>query len=501
MWRQKAYIVVLVLIGVLLAGPVFPNLFDHSTHAVLAAPAPQLKAEQRKISSLRDLSDAFVEIAANVNPTVVTVFTEKIYRVRDVYSPFGFYNDPFEEFWNEFFFGTPRRQRPQPREREYRQQGLGSGVIVSKDGYILTNNHVVRDADSIYVRTIDDETYPAKVVGTDAKTDIAVLKIKAKNLKPIKLGDSDKLRVGEIVLAIGSPLNPNLDHTVTQGIVSAKGRSNVGLADYEDFIQTDAAINPGNSGGALVNLDGELIGINTAIATQSGGFQGIGFAVPINMAKNVMEQLIKRGKVVRGWLGVTIQDINQTMSKALGLKSREGALVGDVVKDSPADKAGLKPGDVIIAVDGKKIKNSTQLRNQIAGTEPGTKVKLTILRDKKEKTIKVKLGELPQEGKPGMIGKETQELLGFTVQNMSRELAEKYNLDKSEKGVVITRIDRRSAAFRAGLREGDLIKSVNRQRVKSVKDFNKVVKDLKKGDTVLLYVQRATGNFFIAFTL
>jgi serine protease Do len=348
---------------------------------------------------------------------------------------------------------------------------------------------------------MDDKTVPAKIVGADPKTDIALLKVEEKNLPAIKMGDSDKLQVGEWVLAIGSPMSPNLAHTVTSGIVSAKGRSNVGLADYEDFIQTDAAINPGNSGGALINLDGELVGINTAIATRSGGFQGIGFAVPVNMAKFVMESLIKHGTVVRGYLGVYIQDIDETMAKAMKLPGTEGALVSDVTEDSPAAKAGIKQGDVILEMNGEKVKSTTQLRNTIAATMPGTEIKLKIWRDGKEKTIEVKLGKLESDKTTPETEEKLESLFGFKVKPFNSELAEKYQIEGKRSGVVVTEVKPGSNAARAGLREGDLIVAINRNKIKSLEDFNKAVEPLKKGDAVLLQIVRQNRNFFIAFDL
>jgi serine protease Do len=452
-------------------------------------------SKDRPITSLRDLNQALIDIVAQVKPTVVTVSTEKIFTAR-TFSPFSspFSGDPFFDF----FFG-PRYH--QPREREYRQRGLGSGVIVSSDGNILTNNHVVKDADSIYVRTYDGRRFTAKVVGVDPKTDIAVLKIDADDLDYIEIGNSDELQVGEMVLAIGSPMSENLAYTVTQGIVSAKGRSNVGLADYEDFIQTDAAINPGNSGGPLINLDGQLVGINTAIVSRSGGFQGIGFAVPVNMAIRVMNSLLKEGKVVRGWLGVTIQDVNDRIANAFGLSETQGALVGDVMPDSPAEEAGIEPGDIIIAMNNRTIKNSAQLRSAVASTAPGTEVEFTILRGDDTLHITVELGELPSEFAEAPTGGDIEQRLGFTVQTLDKDLAEQYDIDIRLRGVVVTSIDQYSEAYQAGLREGDLIRSVNRQRVKSVADFNRAVRKLKKGDTVLLRVHRQGQSFFIAFEL
>jgi serine protease Do len=333
-------IAVLVLAGAMLAaraGGVQP---------AAALPHGGEGGADRPITSLRDLNEAFVELAEAVNPAVATVFTERVLRVRP--SPGMFFDHPFEDFFGEFF---QRPREPRSRECEYRQQGLGSGVVATDDGFIITNNHVIEGADTINVRLIDGRPMPAEVVGADAKTDIAVIKVDADDLVSIEIGDSDRLRVGEMVLAVGSPLSPNLAHSVTSGIVSAKGRSNVGLADYEDFIQTDAAINPGNSGGALINLDGELVGINTAIASRSGGYQGIGFAVPSNMARRVMESLIEHGTVVRGWLGIYIQDIDEALAAAMDLEGERGALVSDLSEDGPAEKAGVQQGDIIVTLD------------------------------------------------------------------------------------------------------------------------------------------------------
>ena len=313
------------------------------------------------------------------------------------------------------------------------------------------------------------------------------------------MGDSDKLRVGEWVLAIGSPLRENLDHTVTAGIVSAKGRSNLGLADYEDFIQTDAAINPGNSGGALVNIDGELVGINAAIVSRSGGFQGIGFAVPINMAYQVVESLKKHGTVVRGYLGVYIQDVDETMAKALNLPGPNGAIVADISKDGPGDKAGLKEGDVIIEMNGEKIEKSTQLRTSIASLAPNSEITLKLIRDGKEIHLNAKLGRLKDE-EASQPAQRIEKKLGFDVVTLTKELATKYDLDRSLKGVVITDV-RSDEAYRSGLKEGDLIVSVNRESIVNVDDFSKRVDDLQKGDSLVLQVVRGEHKFYVAFTL
>lgn len=461
------------------------------------------KVDPGEVSILRELNNAFIEIASEVTPSVVTVSTERVTRAR-MYDPFAdFFNDPFFGF----FGGPGNNQRQQPQEREFRQQGLGSGVIVSEDGYILTNNHVVAQADSITVRTSDGRNLRATVVGTDPKTDIAVIKVNARNLTPIKRGNSDDLQVGEIVLAVGSPLNPNLAHTVTQGIVSAKGRSNVGLADYEDFIQTDAAINPGNSGGALVNLYGELVGINTAIASRSGGFMGIGFAVPVNMALDVMDALVSGGRVVRGWLGVSIQDVDEEMAEAMGLGDDRGVIIGSVTPDGPADRAGIEPGDIIMEYNGEPVSNMAQLRNTIAATDPGTTVDLRIRRDDNTRDVRVRLGELPEdelaasgETVPGQQGRPDAQL-GFAVANITPQLARRYEITRQTNGVVVVDVDEAGNAAAAGLREGDVIRRVNRTDVSTEDEFRAAIRRMSAGDPVMLLIRRGEQGFFISFTL
>ncbi len=467
---------------------------DPSGARIATAATQDVGGSDRPIHSLRDFNNALVDLAENVNPTVLPELTEKLLRVQQ--SPSPIFNRQLPGIFNEFF-----QQPQQDREREYRQQGLGSGVVVSQDGYILTNNHVIASADEINVRFIDGKTRTAEVVGADPKTDIAVLKVDADGLPHIALGDSEKLRVGEMVLAIGSPLSPNLAHSVTSGIVSAKGRSNVGLADYEDFIQTDAAINPGNSGGALINLDGELIGINTAIASRSGGYQGIGFAVPIQMAQRVMESLIEHGAVVRGWLGVYIQDIDETLAEAMGIKQNEGALVSDVADEGPGAKAGIQSGDIVVTLDGAKIRSSTQLRNEIAAKSPGSEATFELLRDGDREHVTVILGELPADEVAADVSERLEEKFGFTVTPFSSELATKYQLDRSLDGVVITSVAMAGPAYRANLREGDLIVEINRSSTKDLEEFNEQVRNLKSGSTFLLRVVRQNRSFYVGFRL
>ena len=459
------------------------------------SPATERPALDRPITTLRDLNEAFIDIVANVKPAVVTVSTERFLTVQRQ-NPFSsfFGRDPF---FDQFF--GPRNQQPQ--EEQFRQRGLGSGVIVSNDGYILTNNHVVQDADSIFVRTYDNNRFKARIIGTDPRTDIAVIKIDADNLRFLEIGDSDKLNVGEIVLAVGSPMSENLAYSVSQGIISALGRSNVGLADYEDFIQTDAAINPGNSGGPLVNLEGKLIGLNTAIASRSGGFQGIGFAVPSNMAVSVMNSLKSEGRVVRGWMGVYIQDVDENLAEAMGLSSTNGALISDVMSDSPAAKAGIEAGDIIVEIAGKPIANSSDLRNSVALIMPDTKVDFVYLRDGKRMSGSINLGEYPAEGELASGGGNLEDLAGFTVSGLTRDLAQKYSISARMEGVVVTAIDQSSQAFRAGLREGDLIIAINRRRIENSSEFYSIMREMQQGDTVMLRLYRGENAFYMAFTL
>lgn len=465
------------------------KIFAHNK----ALPTAESYSTDSAIETAENLNTAFMTIAEQANQSVVTIFVDKFIPQRE--HPFRF--SPFEDFFESF---SPN-QRPDGQEGERRLRGMGSGVIVSEEGYILTNYHVVSDADKIRIMLESGKKVDAEVVGTDAKSDLAVLKTGQDSLKPIKMGDSENLHVGEWVMAIGSPLSQNLAHTITAGIVSAKGRSNLGLADYEDFIQTDAAINRGNSGGALVNLKGELIGINTAIVSQSGGFQGIGFAVPINMVRQVMEALIRDGKVIRGWLGVYIQDIDESIAKAMDLNSTMGAIVAKVTEDGPAHKAGLQSGDVIVAINGTEVKDVTQLRNIVAANRPGTEVSLKVWRDGEEKTVKVELGKLPDDEATPEMKKNFLDKLGFSVQTLDEQLAARLGYDQAIEGVVITRIDQSSAAFGAGLREGDLIKSVNKKRVLTAGQFNEIIQGLDSGETVLVHSERQQRSFFAAFEL
>jgi serine protease Do len=430
----------------------------------------------------------FVELAKKMRPVVVNISTTQVSEGRgqpEFGNPFG-EDDPFNDFWKRFFGG------PVPRGPQ-RQRILGSGFIIDADGSILTNNHVVENAQKIVVKLSDEQEYEAKVVGRDAKTDIAVIKINTKNgLTAAGLGDSDNLEVGEWVMAIGNPFG--LDSTVTSGIVSAKGR-HIGQGPYDNFIQTDASINPGNSGGPLINLRGEVVGINTAIFSRSGGNIGIGFAIPINLVKELLPQLRGKGKVTRGYLGVLIQKVTPEIAESLGMDKGRGALVANVSKDGPAEKAGVKVGDVIIEFDGKEIKDSGDLPIIVARTPVDRKVRMKVLRDKKELQLTVSVGELKDEEVVASAPEKGE--LGMTVQRLTPQIAESLGLEKTE-GVVVSAVDPGSAADEAGIRRGDVILEVDRKTIRTIDEYKKAVAGIRKGKGVLLLVRRGESTLFLA---
>ncbi len=434
---------------------------------------------------LSKLSDALAEVAEAARPAVVNISTTSTVVMQD--NPFGdMFNDPFFKR----FFGDQFNQ--QEHKKKFKSSALGSGVIVSEDGYILTNNHVIKNADEIKVILHDKREFKGKVIGSDPRTDLAVIKINAANLPTLNFGESSKLKTGDVVLAIGNPFG--LNQTITMGIVSAVGRSNVGIADLEDFIQTDAAINPGNSGGAMVNARGELVGINTAIFSTSGGYMGIGFAIPANMAKTVMDNIIKHGKVIRGWLGVSIQNLTPELAKSLNITETAGALISGVEKDSPAAKAGLQRGDLVIELDGKKIADSTSLRNTISANAPGTKTAVKIIRDGKQQSITVTLGEYKEK----RIVKKTEYnnvLKGITVQELTPGLRDKLKLPEDLNGVVVTNISADSPTQEL-LQVNDVIQEVNRTQIQNVQNYDQVVSKIGEKDTVLLLVYRGGGSLY-----
>ena len=429
----------------------------------------------------------FVDLAKKLGAAVVNISTTQVTETPEMApSPFG-EQDPFGEFGRRFF-GQPLPRGPQ------RQKSLGSGFIIDREGYILTNNHVVDNAQRIVVRLADEKEFEAKLVGRDPKTDIAVIKINARNNLPMaSFGDSDRLEVGEWVMAIGNPFG--LDHTVTAGIVSAKGRV-IGQGPYDSFIQTDASINPGNSGGPLINLRGEVVGINTAIFSRTGGNIGIGFAIPINLVKELLPQLKGRGKVTRGYLGVLIQKVTPEIAESLGLEKARGALVASVSKDGPAERAGVKVGDVIVEFDGKEIKDSNDLPLVVARTAVNKAARLKVLRDKREVMLSVTVGELKEEEVVASAAEKGD--LGLTVQRVTPQVAESLGLEKAE-GLVVTGVEPGSAGDEAGLRRGDVILEVDRKPVKTVAEYRKVVGEAsKRGKGILFLVRRGESTLFLA---
>jgi serine protease Do len=449
-------------------------------------------------------ANGFTDVAKAVTPAVVnitTVIGEKI-------SGRGGENDPRDRM--EEFFGGPNGpfgpfgpkfrgpQGPMEPPRGFRGGGQGSGVIVSPDGYILTNNHVIDGAREVTVTLPDKREFTGKIVGTDPKTDLAVVKIDGKDLPTIPWGDASKLQVGEYVLAVGNPFG--LNSTVTLGIVSALGRGHMGITQYEDFIQTDAAINPGNSGGALVNTRGELVGINTAIFSQSGGYQGVGFAVPTSMGQPIYESLVKTGKVVRGYLGIGIQDLNKDLAKSFHVTDGKGALVTDVKEDSPADHAGLQQGDVITTYQSSPVEDAVALQRLVTKTTVGAKVSMRVLRDGHEKELTVKIGEQPGETKIAKADSNDGEyaFAGVAVADLDRDTAKELGIKGKAQGVVVTSVEPDSGADKAGLMPGDVIREINRQPVKSVKEFEKLSSSVKKGDNVLMLINRRGASLFLS---
>jgi len=435
---------------------------------------------------LNKMSNYLSEVAEVTKPSVVNISTTTTVTMKN--HPYGdFFNDPFfKRFFGDNFDhpGIPRK---------FKSSALGSGVIVSADGYILTNYHVIKDADEIKVILFDKREFKGKVVGDDPQTDIAVIKVDAKDLPAIKMGDSDKLKAGDVVLAIGNPFG--LNQTVTMGIVSAVGRANIGISAYEDYIQTDAAINPGNSGGALVNSNGELVGINSAIFSTSGGYMGVGFAIPSDMANSVVQSILKYGKVIRGWLGVSIQNLTPELAKSFDVKGERGALVTDVMKDSPASKAGMKRGDLIVEFDGKSVEDTTGLRNMVANTAPGKIVPTKVIRQGKEETLNVTVGELPTK----MMAKKVElnnVLNGVQVQELKPDLRASLNIPANVGGVLVVGVNEDNPAY--GLvSKNDVIEEVDRKPVKDLKDYEEIVSKIKPSDTVLLLLYRDKGHIYV----
>jgi serine protease Do len=447
--------------------------------AALLSPNP---AFAKALSSGADVSLA--DVAERVVPGVVNISATKL--VRRPHNPL--YNDPF---FREFFGNGPAV----PRDR--RERSLGSGVIVSADGLVVTNNHVIEQADEMAVTLSDGREFQAKLVGADPKSDVAVIRLQGKvsGLSPVALGNSDAMRLGDVVLAVGNPFG--VGQTVTMGIVSAKGRGEMGIVDYEDFIQTDAAINPGNSGGALINMRGELIGINTAIVSRTGGYQGVGFAIPSNMAKPIMDSLLSNGKVVRGWLGVGIQDLSPDLAAGLGVSASRGVVISSVSTGSPASKAGLQPSDVVVKVDGEQVDSSARLRNLIASKGTDKEITLEIVRGTKRLNIPVTLGALPGDAQAGAgeSGPQATADREITVTELTPALRSRFDLPADVKGVVVSGVAADSGAAEAGIRPGDVIVQVAHKPVTTPAEYEAAYK--KAGDKVLLLVQRGTFTRYV----
>jgi len=475
-------------LGVLLAGFIFFYLPEKNSVKDLSSPpsSPSLAAPLNASSPSPQAKPEldFVKIVERVGPAVVKIDSERVEKRRVL----GFEDEwPFEDFWDRFF------GRPRQKEQEYRSLAQGSGFFISSDGYILTNNHLVENSVKVRVFTIQGEEYAAKVVGTDPKTDLALLKVEPKNLPFAELGDSAQLKVGEWVLAIGNPLG--MEHTVTAGIVSAKGRQlgvGMNVPDYQDFIQTDTAINRGNSGGPLVNMKGEVIGITSNILSPTGGNIGIGFAIPSNMAKKVVSQLKEKGRVIRGKLGVVIIPITEDEKKLLNLKDSKGALVNSLEQGGPAEKAGLKRYDVIIEVNGQPVESPNDLKLKIADIEPGTKVEIKFIRDGKERSATATIEELePQEEKETTMaaGKD----IGISITPMTPRLARRLGRETAE-GLLITEVRNYSEADRKGLQAGDIILEVNRKKINTVEEFENVLKKTQSGDPIMLLIRRESDG-------
>lgn len=472
--RAVAYAICFTLLP-FIAGITFTTATDHIPVASAKTSGPVPGAPGSFSDLVNEARDSVVNIS-----TVKTVKRESFPMFRGPMDQ----EDPFQDFFERFF----RDQIP----KEYRQKSLGSGFVIDENGYILTNNHVVEKTDEIKVVLADSREYEAEIVGRDSKTDLALIKIKAdKPLKPLPLGDSDAMNVGDWVLAIGNPFG--LEWTVTAGIISAKYRR-IGMDSYANFIQTDASINPGNSGGPLLNIKGEVVGINSAIFSRTGGSIGIGFAVPVNLAKELLPQL-KEGKVVRGWLGVMIQQITPELREKLGLKDQKGALVADVTSGGPADKAGIERGDVVVSFDGKEVREMNELPMMVGSTSVGKDVEVEVIRKGRKKTIEVKLGRLDEESEPSEPV-ETRTDLGMTVEEITQDNARQFSLSLEE-GLVVVRVHSDSPAAEAGIRPGDVIVEIDQKVVRTLSEYQEAVSGYAKGETILFLVQRGGNTLYL----
>ncbi|HWD93230.1 MAG TPA: DegQ family serine endoprotease [Verrucomicrobiae bacterium] len=484
---------ILLAAGLILAGSAVAfdvQSRDKDSHASINVPMDETAVSRDSLPH-----GSYAPVVKKVTPAVVKIVTtSRVNESVDQNQMPGF-DDPF---WRRFFGDQSHRGFPNGQSPQI-QHGLGSGVIVTKDGFILTNNHVVDGAKEVKVTLQDGREFTAKVMGRDPKSDIAVVKIDAKNLPTVPLADSEKVEIGDVVLAIGNPFG--IGQTVTSGIVSAKDRGNMGIEDYEDFIQTDAAINPGNSGGALVDINGRLIGINTAILSRSGGNQGVGFAIPSDLARTVMESLVKNGHVTRGYLGVMIQNVTPDLASEFKLKDNQGALISDVVPNGPADKAGLKDGDVVTEFNGHPVIDSRRLQLTVAETAPGTKVSMQVLRDGATKSLDVTVKQLPGTDQladaNASDGSDTGTLNGVEVADLDQQAHQQFNVPKDVKGAVVTQVAPDSAAAEAGLKSGDVIQEINRKPVKSAEDAVKLTEKSEDNKRTLVRVWENGGSHYI----
>lgn len=453
--------------------------------------------DPKKLAPVMAVSEAFQEVVRRVRPSVVSISSIKrpienqMPKRKERRLPEGFPQDFFDDDFMERFFDF---RIPQG---ESEKRGLGSGVIVRQDGYILTNSHVVGGADEVNVTLADKRQLPAEIVGTDKLTDLAVLKIDARGLPTATLGDSNETEVGEWVLAIGCPFG--LDQTVTAGIISATKRTQMGITAYEDFLQTDAAINPGNSGGPLVNLKGEVIGINTAIASRTGAYAGVGFSIPSHQAKVVFESILKEGSVTRGWLGAAIQDLTSELAESFNYDRKDGVLIDDVTSNSPAEHAGLRTGDIVVSFNGRKVSDANQLRNAVASQRPNSNVEMEVIRDGKLRNIKVMVGLLKEEvqRESDLPDSEPTEFLGISVAELTPGLRNQFKIPTDEKGLIVSDVEQGSAAAKAGIRSGDLLLAIGNQTVESVKDYEKASRGLDISKGVRLQIKRDGFRRFV----
>ncbi len=492
-WHIPRWVATIVVLAALVGGGLLAlGLRNWTGHPVFGAPKLDITvARDAGPVSLGSFSNGFASVLKPALPAVVNIHTSKIVKQRSG-PEMPFFNDPL---FRQFFGGNPfGRTEPQPE----REESLGSGVIVTADGTILTNNHVIDGASDIKVDLSDKREFEAKLVGTDPKTDVAVLKINATNLPTLAFGDSSKLQVGDVVLAIGDPFG--IGETATMGIVSATGRGGLGIENYEDFIQTDAAINPGNSGGAMIDLHGNLVGINTAIVSGEGGGgnEGVGFAIPINMARSVMDQLVAHGKVVRGYLGIHPQDVTADIAKQFGLNQPGGVLIGEVMPDTPASRAGLKTGDIILELNGEPVNSANELTLGISRSAPGTTEKLKIWRDGKTRDVSLALAEFPEKEAKGGPGENSSSALeGVEVQDLTPEIAQQLNLPSETHGVVVTSVDASSDAAAAGLSQGDVIQEVNHKPVSNIEQYKQALAGSGKQPVLLLVNRGGVTNYIV----